>query len=347
MVDYLSEKCGLSTEEANNASKALIKIKSPKNPDSVLKFLKQSGFNDTHIKILICKYPRCLSFKVEKTLKPKVIFFQELGFSGADFAKLASTNPRLLLLCVDKHFRPSIDFLRNLLGTDDRIARAIRRWSKLLSCDYVKVIVPSVEAFRRCGFRDHHISYVVLQRPTLLFHGPNWIEELAARAEATGFRRGSPMLVYAILAMGNLSRTSFKKKLKLFKSFGWTEEEILSAFRRAPNFLLASERKIRAVMGFLMDEIGCKPSEIASRPMLFMFSFEKRLVPRYEVLKILKSRDLLRFEVQLWSAVTITERLFLKTYVMKYLDKAPDLREAYIGRVGSELSSAARALLCY
>lgn len=35
---------------------------------------------------------------------------------------------------------------------------------------------------------------------------------------------------------------------------------------RTPNFLNSSESKIRAVMSFLVDEIGYKPSEIALGP---------------------------------------------------------------------------------
>lgn len=96
IVDSLVERCGFSRERAFKDSTRLRSLKSPKEPDSVLEFLKNSGFKDTHIKTLISKFPRLLASKVEKTLKPKFIFFQELGLSGAPFADLVTRYPSLL-----------------------------------------------------------------------------------------------------------------------------------------------------------------------------------------------------------------------------------------------------------
>ena len=56
----------------------------------------------------------------------------------------------------------------------------------------------------------------------------------------------------------------------------------------------SSETKVRAVMSLLVCEMGFKPCEIASRPKVVVSSLLEVLLPRLEVLKILKSRGLVK-----------------------------------------------------
>ncbi|RWR78421.1 transcription termination factor MTERF4, chloroplastic-like protein [Cinnamomum micranthum f. kanehirae] len=163
MVDYLIQKCGLSREKANSASKTLTHIKSPENPDSVLDFLKQSGFNDTHIRDLISKKPKLLNVKVENTLKPKFLFFQELGLYGTPFAEITSRYPHFLRYSIENHLQPTITYLRSFFHTNDRIVTAIKRWAKVLSYDLQKRIMPGIEVLRECGIPDHKISSLILR----------------------------------------------------------------------------------------------------------------------------------------------------------------------------------------
>lgn len=117
----------------------------------------------------------------------------------------------------------------------------------------------------------------------------------------------------------------------MFKSCGWSEEGVFNAFRKVPGILAVSERKFLASMSFLVDELGCELSEIRSHPLLFTFSLEKRLIPRHEVLKILKSKGLVERGVNLFSVLRMQENLFMKNFVLNFLDKAPELQEAYEG----------------
>ncbi|RWR78422.1 Mitochodrial transcription termination factor-related [Cinnamomum micranthum f. kanehirae] len=334
MVDYLIQKCGLSIEKANSASKILTHIKSPEKPDSVLNFLKQSGFNDTHIRDLISKQPRLLTVKVENTLKPKFLFFQELGLYGTPFAEITSRYPHFLRCSIENQLQPTISYLRSFFHTDDNIVKAIKKWVKILSYDLQKQIMPCIEVLRKCGIPDHQISSLIFSYPIFLTEGPQWIETLVTRAEKFGVGRGSGMFVYAVLAMGKMSGTTMEAKLQLFKSFGWSEEDILVAFHKEPRFINSSETKVRALMKVLMVELGLKPCEIASRPKVFLASLEKVLLPRHEVLKILKSRGLVKEGKSLLSVVKMSGEIFLKNYVIRYLDRAPELREAYMVPLG-------------
>ncbi|RWR88817.1 Mitochodrial transcription termination factor-related [Cinnamomum micranthum f. kanehirae] len=338
MVDYLVERCGFSRENAINASTSLTRLKSPENPDSVLGFLKKSGFEDTHIKKLISSWPRFLASNVEKTLKPKFIFFQELGLSGASFADLVAKCPALLHCSMDNHIRPQIDFLRTLLQNDDDVIRVIKRGHRVCRCNLHEIIMPNIEILRRYGASDRQISSCLVLHTEMFALNPDFLEDVAGRVEKLGFKRGSPMFFCATYVLSSLSQATIEAKVKMLKSFGWSEEDVFSAFLKAPLFLAVSERKFRAFMRFFLDVLGCEPSKLRSRPVLFMYSLEKRLLPRHEVLKFLKSKGLLEEGVNFLSVAQMSESLFLKKFVLRYLDDVPDLKETYKGCMKIEKS---------
>ncbi|XXG39018.1 hypothetical protein AAC387_Pa01g0088 [Persea americana] len=196
MVDFLIQKCGLSIEKADRASKTLTRIKSPEKPESVLKFVKQSGFNDTHIRNAISK------------------------------------QPKLLAASIENHLQPIISYLIVFLNTDDSIVRAIKKWTKILTYDLHKQIIPSIEVLQKCGIPDQQISSLLRTNPFFVTQGTQWVESLVTRVERFGIGRGSGMFVYAVLAMGRMGETTMDAKVELLKSFGWSEQDILVAFQK-------------------------------------------------------------------------------------------------------------------
>ncbi|KAJ7949423.1 Transcription termination factor like [Quillaja saponaria] len=88
--------------------------KYPQKPESVLKFLKSYGFNDTHIARMIARQPQVLKLGVDKILKPKIEFLVENGIVGDHLPQLLSTNPRsswILGIDLKNVMQPNIDLL--------------------------------------------------------------------------------------------------------------------------------------------------------------------------------------------------------------------------------------------
>ncbi|XP_077219605.1 uncharacterized protein LOC143853753 [Tasmannia lanceolata] len=330
IIDYLINSCGFSRDEAIDTSIGFTHINSPEKPDSVLKFLKQSGFDNTHIKNLISRRPRFLSSNIDETLKPKFEFLQNLGLSGPSLADLIIKNNKILLKDIDTHLKPSIDYLQTFLQTNENIISALKKNSSILSLDLQKIIIPNVEFLRQCGVSDRQISDLLLKEPRFFAQKLDWLEKLISRVETLGVQSGSGMFVDALIVISTMSKTTLESKFELFKRFGWSEKDISSAFRKSPDFLIFSERKIGAMMDFLLNKLSYKPSEIAFRPKLFTYSLEKRLIPRNEVLKILKSKGLLERNHDLLSVANLSEKTFRKDYVLRYIDRAPDLQQAYM-----------------
>ncbi|MQL88948.1 hypothetical protein Taro_021515, partial [Colocasia esculenta] len=93
----------------------------------------------------------------------------------------------------------------------------------------------------------------------------------------------------ALCSICNFTRCSLDAKFKLLQSFGWTEAGVHSVVWKHPAILKYSPKKLRNVMYFLLNEVGCDLSYIARNPALVGYSMEKRLKPRFHVPQSLKA----------------------------------------------------------
>ncbi|XP_075108662.1 uncharacterized protein LOC107799474 [Nicotiana tabacum] len=76
---------------------------------------------------------------------------------------------------------------------------------------------------------------------------------------------------------------------------------------------------------FFMMELGYESSYLASHAPLLKLSLEKRIMPRSEILKLLKENQLIKGKLSLYTVVTRTESQFLEKYVLPFRAKIPEL----------------------
>ncbi|OVA06625.1 Mitochodrial transcription termination factor-related [Macleaya cordata] len=329
IVNYLINSFGFTKDKAISTSKLFPPTITPSNLNSVPDLLKQSGFSDTHVKNLISRRPKFLSCK-DQTLKPKLTLLQELGFSGSALADLIVNNPTILLRGIDTSLIPNVSFLKSLLHSDENVVKALKKCCWLLSFDLQKIIGYNVEILRQCSIPDKQISHLLIKQPRFFTQSPDWLKNHVSQVEKFGFKRGSGSFIYAVYALSTMTKATLEAKFDMYKSYGWSESDIVSAFRKAPSFLQLSEQKLKTTMDFFVGELGYDPKDIALKPSLFFFSLDKKLKPRHEVLKILKSRGL-ESKCDFLSVAILSEKRFLKRCVLRYVEKAPDLQEAYMG----------------
>ena len=148
---------------------------------------------------------------------------------------------------------------------------------------------------------------------------------------SVGIEPTSLMFIHAVRVIMSMTELTWKRKFKFMKSVGWSEEEILSAFKRYPLCLACSEEKFKNVMDFYVNTMKLEPRAIIAYPKFLTYAVETRLRPRYNVLKVLRSKNLIKGnnEKIVWS-LTINERDFLKNYVSKYADEVPGIVEMYL-----------------
>lgn len=98
-------------------------------------------------------------------------------------------------------------------------------------------------------------------------------------------------------------------------------------------FMLTSEKKIRKLMGFFVNELKLSPSAISKTPGLMQLSFEKRIAPRCSVLQVLMSKGAIKGNFSLFSALKMVHKKFEEKYVIKYHNVIPAVVEAHQGKI--------------
>ncbi|XP_059629826.1 uncharacterized protein LOC132272749 [Cornus florida] len=326
VADYLIDRHKFSLETASKVSSVVKCLKRPEETDSILSFLQESGFSDSHLERFIKHAPQLLSANLERSIKPKIKMFQDLGFSSSDIVKIVSIHPKILTSSVDKRLGPSILALKSVLGSNmDDVSRVLKKSGWFLGCDLAKTMIPNIEYLNSCGISSTQTTRYVYKYPNLFKYKPMQMREYVKRVDEMGIDRKSKMFLPAIQAICSMSIENWELKLEAFKSLGFSEDDILSAFRRAPMVFALSERKIKEITQLLLSTGKCDMSYVANNPNILSYSVENRLKPRLRVLEVLESRNLLLKKLSLVTVLGFTDKKFFEKYVLPYSDEVGEL----------------------
>ncbi|XP_060197930.1 uncharacterized protein LOC132626915 [Lycium barbarum] len=268
LVDLLVNSVGFSRKKAISTSSKVTFLKPGNNkPTLVLDFFKQFGLHKPQIKSLVFAHPGLLFTSVDKTLKPKIKVLQELGLSGSELASVITISSALCHSSLATCIR-NLDYLREVLGSDDdSVAMVIKRLPWLLTQNLPKVMPPNLLLLEKVGFSSMDIKKFFLTRPLGMIKKPEWLEGVVCRVEKDFcIPRGSPMFKHGVEAIVSYAESTLKVKVEIFKSFGWSDTDILTMVQKLPYCLNAFEAKLRNGLKFFMNELGYDSSYIASHP---------------------------------------------------------------------------------
>lgn len=329
-VQYLVNSCGLSLENALSASQKLqLDEKKSELHESVLAFLKSQEFSDAHIAKLIAKYPGILQSKIHTKVMPKIRYLTDHGFSGSLLPELIVANPVILRRGLSSHLKPSLDFLKIYLTSKDKLIAAVKRASWLLTFDLKGTMQPNIDLLISEGVPIGNISKLIIAQPRVILQKVDSMANAVEAVKKMGVEPPTPMFIHALRVKVSMSEPTWNRKVEVFKSLGWSEEEIKSAFRRDPLCLSCSDEKIKSIMDFYVNTMKLEPEVIIAYPKLLMYSLETRIRPRYNVVKVLLSKKLLKEDRKLAWVLTLNEKRFLEDFVIKHLDNVPNLMELY------------------
>ncbi|KAF5455192.1 hypothetical protein F2P56_024795 [Juglans regia] len=238
--------------------------------------------------------PQLLLSNPEKTLLPKIEFFRSMGASSSDLSRILSSNPALLTRSLEKYLIPCYDFLKSVLILDEKVVTVFKR-------------SPWVVTFVK------HTRFV----------------EAIHEVNEMGYDPSKTVFVHAIHVLLRMSRPKLESKLELYKRWGWSKDFALLAFKRHPNCMLLSDKKITKAMDFLVNKMGGSSTDIARNPTVLFFSLEKRIIPRCSVIQILIAKGLVKNDLSLATFILPGERFFLDKFVIKFQDGVPELRNVY------------------
>lgn len=325
-VDYLTNSCGLSQESALKVSKHII-LKSTTRPDSVLSLLISYGITKPQISKIIRFRPQVLLMDPDKRLKPKLEFFSNMDMSGHAFANLVSKCPGILTTSLEKKIIPSITYLRSLVGTENGIAVILKK-SWWVLADAEGVMGSSIAVLQDHGAPQSNISKMLMLYPQILYKKSDLIKENVLLLLSMGFCPSSMMFLHGLNVLVGMKKSTWDKKMAAYKSFGWSEDEVLFAFKKHPFFMSVSVKKISLGLDFLIYSLKWTREDIARNPSVMSLSFRKRVIPRCHVLQKLLSKKLIS-KTSIGQALRVTEYVFLEKYVSKYCNEIPVLLEMY------------------
>ncbi|GAV64297.1 mTERF domain-containing protein [Cephalotus follicularis] len=327
-VSYLVNSCGLSLKKAISASK-YVKIGSTKRADSVLELLTTLGFTKSHISIFISGEPHFILADPEKTLKPKIEYLKSMGILGPDLCRIVLANGRILLSSLKNHIIPTFDFLKEFYETNENLICALKKFRSVPTCNVAKVMMPNIATLRAHGLPEQHIDRLMVLQPQALMLRVDLFEEAVDKVKEMGFEPSSKLFIVALRSVSGMSKVKWAQKKEVLMSFGWSEEMFNSAFRVQPSLMATSANKIRECMNHFVNKLGLKPSDVAKCPNLFLFSLERRIVPRYSYLQVLMSKGFVKKELNLIWVFNMSYKNFEKKFVAPYKEEAPEVIKAY------------------
>lgn len=334
LVDYLIGTLKFSKNKALSVSSSYSRAKSLENPREVIRFFKGLGFSDAHIHSIARTVPCILFADIGKTLKPKVTFLQELGLRDLVFR-----NPYVLKASQKRSLRPSIHLIKKVFESDGRCKSEEEVCQDLLRvltrCSKIFHLTSRVEAnilyLESLGIVGSQLSTLLLNRSRLFALPREKVEELVSRAVDMNFDMGSRMLVHAITVLSCVSLKTLDGRFGMFRRFGFDKGDLASMFRKSPHTFALSEVHLGRKLEFFLNELKIDRVVIVGCPRILCSSLEERIIPRCNVLKVLKSRGLLRRDLGLQHAMCISDKKFCEKYILPFGDEA---RELVLGEEG-------------
>ncbi|RVW65483.1 hypothetical protein CK203_022093 [Vitis vinifera] len=279
----------------------------------------------THLEKTVKRVPRVLSANLDKTIKPKIKIFQDLGCTPTDIAYIISQDPWILNRSANNGLMPSIVALQSVMGSNSDVSKVLKICARFLKHDLGKTLKPNIEFMKSCGISTSQIKKVVFSFPRFLLHKPESIKDSVRRVDEMGCDRKSKMYLHAIRNLSSMTLENWELKLKLFRSLGFSENEIVTSFRKAPQVFALSERKIIEGTRFLLTVGNSDMSYLVNHAELLIFSIEKRLKPRFRVLEFLQGKNLLPKRPSVTTICKISNKQFIGKYVLPYSNEVGDL----------------------
>ncbi|KAG4160844.1 hypothetical protein ERO13_D01G023439v2 [Gossypium hirsutum] len=185
-----------------------------------------------------------------------------------------------------------------------------------------------MNVLRGIGVPESNILTLLNRQPRLLLYDPVRLKEIVEEVKRMGIGSSRMKFLVAVQAFRSMSKSTLEKKIDVYRRWGWSDQEINEAFGRYPLCMTVSEEKTMAIMDFLVNKMGYSSTLIAKEPCLVTRSLEKRIIPRAVFARELISQGLVN-EFKLSTLFETSEKVFIRMYIDRFVNKAPELLKLY------------------
>ena len=340
-ADYLVSRCGLTQAQALKAAAKISHLPSRARPDAVLAYLESTlrvpAADVTRVVVMDSTF---LCADVEQTLARRVADLRDLGLSRDQIARLLPLVPNSFR---NRFLRSNLEFWLAEIGSFDKLLKVLRSCSGLLSMDLDKVARPNVAFLRQCGQDISEIAGTNLYVSRIFTMKPELLKETVQRVEELGVERSARMFRRAIAVVAFIDKEVIARRILLLHNVGFSKDDVLAIVRKQPLVLGTSEQKIQGNMDFLMKDVGLEVSYIARRPVLLMYSVERRLLPRHYLLKVLREKGLLKGQPDYYGTASMGEKIFVEKFVHPFKNHVPGLTDDYASKCWGKTMDGVRS----
>lgn len=209
--------------------------------------------------------------------------------------------------------------------------KACKRAPWLIRRDIEKVVVPVISELKAFGIPDKRIVQIFLNYPLVVSQPVCVVTEGLSKLKSLGMNPDTMTFINGLAAMVTMKKTTWDRKMQLYMSFGWSEEDVLLAFARQSTCMMISDEKIKKMMGFFKDTLNWDSIMMVKRVALLTVSLENRILPRCAVMELLGKKGLWKGMPSLYTLLCISEKQFEERFVENYKEKVPGLYDAYLG----------------
>lgn len=310
----------------------LSKKTSSSNLNLFINLLQRHGFSQTNVNKILVKQPVCLFGP--KTLKPKLEFLLSIcNQSESDVVEIVNKTPHLLRRSLNNHLVPIFDMLKSITGSHRSAAAAVMSNPFVLTYSISTDLLQNIELLQKVGVPEDQILKFVTGYGQVTGKQHDKFRDAVRKARDMGFDLSSYGFRRAVSCLCLISDQNWEAKCQIYRSFGFSDDEIVSMFKKLPAVVAYSEKRIREVLEFYVKKLGWTPSRLEALPYVIAFSLEKRIIPRCSVLQALESRKSISSSSGFYQVLAMNDLAFLERHVTAYMDEVPEVMDAYTGKL--------------
>ncbi|KAG6767749.1 hypothetical protein POTOM_026634 [Populus tomentosa] len=240
-----------------------------------------------------------------------------------DFGKMLLKYPWILSTAIQKNYKEIVSFFHTEKVDKSSVDTAIRSWPHILGCSTSKLEV-MVEQLAELGIRNKKLGQVISKSPQLLLRKPQEFLQVVLFLEDLGFDRETVGQVASRcpeIFAASIEKT-LKKKIEFLDRIGVSKDHLPRVIKKYPELLVSDVnrtilprmkylkdvglskkdiafmvRRFSPLLGYSIDEVlrpkyeflvntMKKPVEdVVGYPRYFSYSLEKKIMPRFWVLK--------------------------------------------------------------
>ncbi|XP_071902309.1 transcription termination factor MTERF15, mitochondrial isoform X4 [Coffea arabica] len=261
-----------------------------------------------------------------------VMCLKGLGFSESTVVNVLEAFPLVIMMDEDR-IRDKMVFLMDIGFEKDDVDRIIRLFPFSMAFEVGKKMKPLFDEFEDLGFSLDVVRWEVLRDPRVLGMEVGELTQCLKMLRSLKCRTVIKENIFRIGAF----RAGYEVKMRVdcLRKYGLTYRDAFTVLWKEPRALLYEIVHIEKKIDFLLQTMKFDVFCLVQVPEYLGVNFEKKVVPRYNVIEYLCSSGRLGDEVGLRGLIKPSRLRFYNLYVKPY----PECKKLYGRYAAAEVKS--------